>query len=438
MNRIKTTLTAICLSVLCTLICSCSFPFSTVQGQPCDTHRDNNGDLLCDECGVALYIVCSDHRDGDHNGKCDTAGCTLAMEIIHTDNDHDGKCDISTCGASVEVIHRDANSNGKCDKCKLPMTNDEDGDTDAPHNCIDKNYDKKCDACQKEVISDGITLISNGILECSIVVADGVDSTSISTLQKLVNSLRGFGYYISVLDDDPKNLTDGVEILIGDVKSRGEKYATDPHYLGHGGYAVKSIDNKILVLGGSDTTLTYAINYIMKNGFGIKNSTKELDSATLLYSDECEVITSYAITSLSIEKHDLKGHVIACDTKSRECERLAVNIQTKIYKYAGYWLPIKDTSTIEDENYISIRLLEKSGGEGFYITARGANLEIISEFENKLYERADAYFESRLALAEGDVSFESVTENVRDINYEMFGAFGDGLEEHDDSDAMRK
>lgn len=83
-----------------------------------------------------------------------------------------------------------------------------------------------------------------------------------------------------------------------------------------------------------------------------------------------------------------------------------------------------------------IKVIEKSGNEGFYVTEKDGNLEIASEFDNKLFELGKAYFEKMLTKASGRVTLTSAIENARDVNYEMFGAIGDGDPMHDDVPAI--
>ena len=428
------------LAIVIFFISSCAF-FTTSTA--CTSHYDNNGDLLCDGCGARTKEpACNSHKDKDHDGICDTDGCDEELIVTHSDPDHDGICNTKACKREVEVVHSDDDGDGICDGCSLILDegNDEDenGNTQEKNECeecVDKNYDNSCDKCGKDVLHDGIDLIVNGELTCSMVVADGLSYYEIKAIRDLADRLIDLGYYIDLLEDDESNITDGVEILVGDVKSRGEKYAISSHDFGLGGYAVKCIDNKILVLGGSESTFVVAVNHLMKNGFGITSSTRKLKDAKLLYEDQTEKITTYTIDDVTVGGESIRGHVIACDKEYNECELLAKSIQTSLYKYAGIWLPIIDKNELSDENYVSVEIREKSGGVGFYITADGRNLTIASEFKNKLISEAESYFDGKLIDVVGTVILDSKTVNVRDVNYEMFGACGDGRE--DDSASIR-
>jgi len=440
--------------LILTLIFSCSCAYlSTITAffsgsNTCSRHVDLNGDYVCDTCAQSMGVVCASHSDLDHDGVCDVINCRSALAVEHADEDHDGYCDSLLCSIEMNVEHSDADKNGRCDVCNRRVKTETEGEDDKNSNndeeeipshdvCVDINYDKQCDICKKEVKHDGIVLIKNKELLCSIVVSDDLDDMQLREVEKLVESLSELGYEIDVLADTEETITDGVEILIGEVKSRGEKYAIDPHYLGLNGYAVKCIDNKILVLGGSKNMLSLAIKHLKRNGFGIDSSTVKIDNAALLYEDEYEKVNTYTVTSLKIGESDIKDHVIACDIAHKESKTLATEIQTYIYKYVGYWLPIIDLADLEDQKNISVKSVPKSGDIGFHINVNENNLEIVSEFDNKLIEEGCKYFEARLSDAEGEVVLDPIALNVRDVNYEMFGAVGDGDPDHDDVPAIR-
>ncbi|MBR5139881.1 MAG: hypothetical protein IKV16_02385, partial [Clostridia bacterium] len=435
----------VCLFISLALISCTGIPGLTMQ-TTCTNHVDKNADAKCDNCGAAVTVVCNEHTDANHDGVCDTVGCDEELEIEHEDANHNGRCDSNKCRAIVEIVHIDKNHDGICDSntCHafvdvVHVDNNNDNVCDgcqkvlveapAPDNscikCVDADYNGKCDVCQKDVESEGIALILNGKLKCSIVVASDLTLTQSKAVYSLAADLEELGYKIDILEDSSQTITDGTEILIGKVKSRGKKYTFDPHDLGYDGYAVKSVDNKILVLGGSDAALKNALNHLADKGFGITGTNFELNTAVLLHKDECENKMTYNITGVSIGGTDIKGYVIAYDS-APESQTLANNIQSQLYKSAGYWLNTMPIDEVVYENYIAVKVSEKTGGEGFYITRKGINLEIVSEFSHLIYEKGEDYFKDRLDGARGSVSFDSIVLNIRDVNYEMFGAHGEG------------
>ena len=380
--------------------------------------------------------TCNNHVDANHDGVCDTNGCEELFETVeHVDSNHNGKCDFAKCGASMEIVHTDKDRDGVCDApdCRKKLNDTSDIDCTV---CVDENCDELCDVCGKPTISEGLTLISNGTLTCSLVVENGLDVMSLRRINAFANTLSEYGYNISILEDSDDTVTDGVEILIGKVKSRGKSFTFDPHDLGWQGYSVKSVENKIIVLGGSYTSLNKALDYLLENGFGITAFTEKVENAIFLHESAIENLTTYDITGVFVGESDIKNYVIAYDS-APESQTLATFAQTIIYKQSGYWL---DTICIDEvyENCISITVTEKTGGEGFYVNHKNGNLEIICEFPNKLCEKGEDYFESKLLDKSGKVVFDSTTVNVRDVNYEMFGAIGDGDAEHDDIPAIRK
>ena len=450
----KLTLLFLCLFISI-VFCSCTMTGSGTAQTTCTNHKDNDEDGLCDSCGSTFTVVCNYHNDANHDGVCDTKGCQEAfevehtdanhngfcdsarcraeMDIVHVDKNHDGICDSSTCNSYVDIVHEDKNDDGVCDGCKKVLV--------APpgangcEKCVDADYDGKCDVCQKDVVPDGNALIINGELKCSIVIAKDLTLLQSKAVYALADDLKEFGYTISILEDSYQTVTNGTEILVGKVTSRGKKYTYDPHELGYDGYAVKSVDDKILVLGGSDTALKNALNLLSEKGFGMTATATKIDKAVLLHKDEYEKKITYSITGVSIGGTDIRNHVIAYDS-APESQSLANNVQLLLYKNAGYWLKTMSIDDITYENYISIRVTEKTGGDGFYITQKGNNLEIVSEFAHHIYSDSTEYFEKNLVGTSGSISFYSVTKNIKDVNYEMFGAYGLG-DEYDDVPAIR-
>ncbi len=95
LKRIAIVLVIIIVSL--TLFSACDL-FGDNNDGPCTTHKDANGDNVCDVCRANLYVPpCKNHKDTNHDLKCDVCGADV--KCVHEDVDGDYKCDY--CGAKV-------------------------------------------------------------------------------------------------------------------------------------------------------------------------------------------------------------------------------------------------------------------------------------------------------------------------------------------------
>ncbi len=330
----------------------------------------------------------------------------------------------------------DNGGDGKCDKCGNIIAPSPPEHTD----CSDSDGDGRCDECDAVLAdapeqSDEIVLIKNRELKFAVVIADGLSGTVNKRVDALIKTINDFGYAVEKLADNADNISE-CEVIIGQIKSRGEKYNVDPHYLGAEGYAVKIIDGKVHVIGGSDDSYLAAIDYFRESILGISDSTKKLTDAVITNETEIEIIqTDYRVSSITLNEKDIKSHVIAFDSSIAENTKLAKSIQSLIYEYSGYWLRIINISDVTDESYIAIKSQNISGGAGFYVNIIGDNLEIISEYPDKTLIEGEGYFKRLFLTAGPDVALTELEKNTRDVFYRDHGAIGDG--KADDSEAIR-
>ncbi len=387
------------------ILSACSF-IPTGNNAACMTCVDINKDTKCDRCGKYVAPKAPEHTeciDSDENGKCDECGKAVEpQKPPHTE-----------C--------TDADENGSCDECGKAVE-----PQNPPHTeCTDADENGSCDLCDKPLFdTEGLSLIENGEIKFSLVTSDQLSGNVHMKLDSLADKLDGLGYTLSKYGDSKDNVTDGVEVLIGTVLSRGEKYAVDGWDYGYNGYTVKTIDDKVIIAAGNESALLDAIEYFTEDVLGITDDTEELTDLTFLKSKEIEYFHEYKVTSVSIGGRDIDGYVVALDFKDTVALSLAKSIREIIFKYSGYNLRLESKENASDK-YISLLHRERSGGDGFFVNINSQNLEIISEYSCETLEKGIAYF-SRLALASGDYSFAEYTANTRDITYEEYGAVGDG------------
>ena len=131
--------------------------------------------------------------------------------------------------------------------------------------CIDTNGDGKCDTCEKEMpkpeIKD-VVLIEEGEAKFQIVIAKSAGAQVRNHVNsKLAGILRNrYDVDVTVMVEDSDNDAPAdIEVLIGDVKNRGDEYLYDVHTLGNKGYVVSIVGNKIIINGGSDSAIVEAL-----------------------------------------------------------------------------------------------------------------------------------------------------------------------------------
>lgn len=364
--------------------------------------------------------------------SCSEEPPTACTECV--DKNTDGKCD--ECGNAVAKPEctecKDENSDGNCDECGKPVAKQE------CDKCTDANTDGVCEVCGKEVPVTNLVLLKDGKINFTFVASDTLPEAQTTALTELVLLLKSLGIEATAHRENESHNA-AVEVLVGNVASRGEQYLTADRSLGYSGYFIKLIDGKCVIFAGSDEAMNEALEKFRYDvlGFSFDESDPLPTDAKLSASNEIFAPQDdYKITDVTVGGQSIRNHVIAYDDTNAENLKLAKTVQNYLYRYTGIWLDIVPASDVGNRSAILFASAEKSGGEGFYIEVEGTNLKVISEFYNKTFEEGDAYFKQKLMLGRGEVALTEKTVNVRDVNYEMFGAKGDG--KTDDSDAIRE
>ena len=142
-------------------------------------HESRDGDLICDICktygcnenglgctDTDLNCICEVCGWGLHylspetHGRCSVCGIILDHIPVKIDKNRDGKCDKCEeypCGFSHGYCHIDVDSNGNCDYCKEKMSAE----------LLDPNGDGYCDLC-------GMCLCAQGFSEHKDNDSDGI------------------------------------------------------------------------------------------------------------------------------------------------------------------------------------------------------------------------------------------------------------------------
>jgi len=321
------------------------------------------------------------------------------------------------------------------------------GGDECKHTNIGK--DGVCTECGEQVKEPDVTENEGEI----VLVEGGVPKFHIVTSISNPDVVREIDDFITkingLLTADAKRVADtasteqDVEIIIGSVKNRGDAYKIDEHYLGHKGYAVKAIDNKIVLYAGIEDEYASALKWLEKEILGISKSTKKLDKVVVDKSNSdlfVENITEYPI-SVSINGSPLSDYVFAYDTSDLDLTMTMKEVTLAYYKSFGSWCDTVKLSKLEEgTKAIIIKTVAndgQSGGLYSYVDGDG-NLVIECMYPEKMAEAASEVLINHIASTTRNLNIKEgavKSANYRDIYYADFGAKGDG--KTDDFKAIR-
>ncbi len=447
----------------------------------CTAHSDTNKDKKCDKCNIDYIAECTRHFDTDNNQICDYCGDELTVDAPNEneppkeDGSNENEPPTEDGSNENEPPKEDGSNENE------PPTEDGSNENEPPkedgsneneppaedgsneneppaEDGSNENEPPKEDGSNEnsppaennpsEDITDGaippdaVVLIKDGEALFKIVITDGISLDAQEAVTELVANLSALNITVEVAKDSTDTLSD-CEILIGEVKSRGDKYILDSHTYGWEGYTVKAIDGKILILGGSDEATADAISDFEREILGIKKSTTEISSAYMTEDDNIEKIqTEFKVESITLSGNSIKDYSIVASSADENEISAARVMQEQIYKRSGIWLSIVEPSE-RGERAIIVDLTSSQAcpsDKGFIATVNGGDLIINCGFGNKIGEAILAFLTSEITyagtanpvLAEGYV-YEKY--DCRNIYYKDFGAIGDG--ETDDFYAIK-
>jgi hypothetical protein len=264
----------------------------------------------------------------------------------------------------------------------------------------DDDGDGKCDECAEPYQGD-LTLIDEyGVVKFQFVMADGLSEDIKRTIDDLTRNLKSADIEIAVVEDKEETIQ-VCEVLIGDVKSRGDNFIYDSHTLGKEGYIMKLVGKKLLLNAGSPETLLTTLQTFISNILGYKNGNTDLYDVVMKVDDQKENIQSYKVSGLSVNGVDMKGYTIATDTENKIYMDTALYLQDAIYGKTGYWFEIVPLAEA-DKSIIIKEIPKKSGDGSFKITANSDNQLVIEcAFYNRLLDSAKTFVEDKISSATG-------------------------------------
>jgi len=416
--------------------CGFARDVSHVFSYDCDTECNTEG------CGYTR--VASHSFTNDCDTECDL-GCGFVREVSHTySHDCDTTCDTEGCGFTREVAHIysfvcDALcDNPRCNQTR-PVSHvfsfecDEECDTEgctykrAVTHTFDGEDDFECNVPGCGYIKDtGVALVIDGEPRFQIVLGDVGEAVRAKANELKAHLLsRGISVFVTDEGTAPKSC----EILVGLVSDRGEKYAYDAHALGHEGYTVTAIDEKIVIAGGSDEASIRALELFISEFVG------EGDEIENLFIEHERWVTveteNYPLEHISIRGTDLSEYNIASDLDEAELFR------ELLYIKSGYWLDIVPFAKAGQLSVI-IRETEEAGELGFSAYVNGTRLMLDCINPELIHLAFDSFFDYVEGMGKTLAINASFTyeRDVRYVYYSDFGVTGDGIT--DDYAAIRR
>lgn len=296
---------------------------------------------------------------------------------------------------------------------------------------VDINGDGICDNCSHEILSNvaqDVSLVSDGVANFQFVVADFVSSDVRVKLDQLIEHLSKLNIEVESVDD-VKNNTQACEVLIGSVQSRGARYYYDSFKLGENGSAIKIIDQKIIIVGGSDEMLAKTFDRFVDNFMKINDKTTDIQTLTI-NANQCfeNIQKAFTISNIKIASNNIKDYVISVPNYNPTIQECAKNFQSTIYSKTGIWLKIETNSSAEKA--IVFRQVDQAGDDGFRVSINGSKMFLETPYMNRFIEATEAFINDKIGNRTGVINFGDgliYTKAVKYVYYSSFGAKGDGV-----------
>ncbi len=281
-----------------------------------------------------------------------------------------------------------------------------------------------------EVVND-VELITDGVAKFRIVLGSKIPTDVRRTVElQILPALKAKGIeVIAAQEGNSNDAIEDVEVLVGDVTSRGDEYVFDRYMFGNEGYMIKIVGTKIVIQAGSDEKLLDAVLEFAEDI--LRTNSKDAYDAVMTKDDvKYYIQNDYKITSLSVGSTDMKGYTIAADSTDKYYKTAATSIQETVYDKTGYFFPIVKPAEATDKSVVIQHVDRKtvSGEDTFTVKADGMKLVISCAYDNMLERAVGEFLSQYIILASGDVSFSGTVaeKDVSFVTYEDFNAKGDG------------
>ena len=308
--------------------------------------------------------------------------------------------------------------------------------------CVDGDGDGLCDNCQKSIEKDPeapekeLVLIKDGVAKFNIVLANDIPESVKQAISTNIKAVLKNSHNIDINVNTDGSSTDEiseVEILVGKIESRGEKYIFDGRTLGAEGYAIKLIDSKIVIGAGSEDAFIDVI-YELEEIITAANDPKNV----VMKESDCVLSkqSGYKVTALKTNGNDMRGYTLAVDLERDGYEEYSLNLQNVLYARTGYWFEIVSLDKATAKSLVVKNIPKVLGDESYKVRAEGTQLIIECAYDNMLEKATDKFLKENVLLASGEIDFKGTVykQDISVLHYEDFGAVGDG--ETDDFKAI--
>ena len=326
---------------------------------------------------------------------------------------------VSCGGTTTECTeHKDENGDGICD-------------TEGCGETVEKKPSPSADSLNE---NGEVYLFKAGVPTFQFVVGTDALNKHMATVEELAETLSKLsvkGTEIKAVAQGEGNPMD-VEILVGTITNRGDEYKINKYDYGNTGYIVKQIGTKIVVIGGSDTATTNAINYLKTEVFGIKKNNDDFTDFVMSSGKAYDKKQSnYALKEITVADTSIREYVITYPHGDKEAEANAIQLQTDLYAKCGIRLEVLQESRANGKLKVAFRTIENDGeGEGFYVRVdEDKNLNFECEFKTLSKELTKSYLAKNVFSKKNTLTFAkgyNYSENHRDIYYKDY-AKGDGI-----------
>ena len=269
------------------------------------------------------------------------------------------------CGTDC-TEHTDENGDGICDVCGA--TDTEKGDTGS----------------DLVLVNDSKTLFS---VVCSLDLSDKSESYVSNFISEL-NEHFLLDADLELKRDTPEDNDGGTEIIFGSPKNRGEQFIKDGHYLGHKGFSIEVIGNKLFVLAGGDAGYQGAIKYLKDTLFNLEGYLDTIDTLIVPKDTKYEQLTTgYEIAEVKIAGKSAREFVITYNSTASP-KTAAIALQDALYKKGGIWVPYVESNEVTSEQSVIYVLDTKKDADrstegGAIVYVKDGDLYIECEFSNK-------------------------------------------------------
>ncbi len=299
---------------------------------------------------------------------------------------------------------------------------------------------------EDDIPLDGLVLIHENEAKFNIITAQGAGSAGIraaNDLYKLFTDKLGVAEVNAPIPDSDVESLWNCEIIIGtDCRNRGDECSVDAREIGHLGYVIKVVGERVIIAGGSPAKTREAVNIFISKYLGVTDTTEALSNIALSTTLNETVYTDYNIDSLKIGDNDISMYKVVCDTSDENiCPTITTTFTESVSMLTGKYIEVVDQSVAQDVTHkIIFRKLpvshdangNRTYADGFYIRVEGNDLIFECEYYNAFVKFYDSFMEEYVLTKSGDVVIPkdlNITKCASIVKYSDFGAFGNDTED---------